>query len=113
MKTTGHLQILYGNLAEGGSVAKISGKEGERFEGTARVFEGEKDLIEGLQSGQVHAGDVVVIRGIGPERCSRNAGNAKTYRRYYRRWFRKISGIDNRWKIQRRHAWFCGRSYNT
>ena len=66
-KTTGHLQILYGNLAEGGSVAKISGKEGERFEGTARVFEGEKHLIEGLQSGRVHAGDVVVIRGIGPK----------------------------------------------
>src|SRR6478735_8391973 len=42
LKATGHLQILYGNLAEGGSVAKISGKEGERFEGTARVFEGEK-----------------------------------------------------------------------
>jgi dihydroxy-acid dehydratase len=41
-----HLQILYGNLAEGGSVAKITGKEGERFEGTARVFEGEKHLIE-------------------------------------------------------------------
>jgi dihydroxy-acid dehydratase len=66
LKATGHLQILYGNLAEGGSVAKISGKEGERFEGTARVFDGEKDLIEGIQSGKVHAGDVVVIRYIGP-----------------------------------------------
>ena len=66
LKTTGHLQILYGNLAEKGSVAKISGKEGERFEGTARVFDGEKDLIAGIQSGKVHAGDVVVIRYIGP-----------------------------------------------
>src|ERR1700741_4332072 len=66
LKATGHLQILYGNLAEGGSVAKISGKEGERFEGTARVFDGEKDLIAGIQSGKVHAGDVVVIRYIGP-----------------------------------------------
>lgn len=66
LKATGHLQILYGNLATGGSVAKISGKEGERFEGTARVFEGEKDLIAGLASGKVHAGDVVVIRYIGP-----------------------------------------------
>ena len=47
IKATGHLQILFGNLAEGGSVAKISGKEGERFEGTARVFEEEKHLIEG------------------------------------------------------------------
>jgi dihydroxy-acid dehydratase len=67
LKKTGHLQILYGNLAEGGSVAKISGKEGERFEGTARVFDGEHDLISGIQSGKVHAGDVVVIRNIGPK----------------------------------------------
>ena len=67
IKATGHLQILYGNLAEGGSVAKISGKEGERFEGTARVFNGEHDLIAGIQSGKVHAGDVVVIRNIGPK----------------------------------------------
>ena len=67
LKATGHLQILYGNLAEKGSVAKISGKEGERFEGTARVFEGEKDLIAGIASGRVHAGDVVVIRNIGPK----------------------------------------------
>ncbi len=67
LKATGHLQILYGNLAEGGSVAKISGKEGERFEGTARVFDGEHELIHGIQSGRVHAGDVVVIRNIGPK----------------------------------------------
>lgn len=66
LKATGHLQILYGNLAEKGSVAKISGKEGEKFEGAARVFDGEKDLIAGIQSGKVHAGDVVVIRYIGP-----------------------------------------------
>ena len=66
LKATGHLQILYGNLAEKGSVAKISGKEGEQFAGTARVFDGEKDLISGIQSGKVHPGDVVVIRYIGP-----------------------------------------------
>lgn len=66
LKATGHLQILYGNLATGGSVAKISGKEGERFEGTARVFDAEKDLVSGIQNGKVKAGDVVVIRYIGP-----------------------------------------------
>ncbi|MDT3402707.1 dihydroxy-acid dehydratase [Mucilaginibacter terrae] len=66
VKTTGHLQILYGNLAEGGSVAKISGKEGEKFEGPARVFDGEFDLIDGIQTGRVKAGDVVVIRNVGP-----------------------------------------------
>ncbi|TWI99216.1 dihydroxy-acid dehydratase [Mucilaginibacter frigoritolerans] len=67
IKKTGHLQILYGNLAEGGSVAKITGKEGERFEGPARVFDGEFELIDGIQSGRVKAGDVVVIRNIGPK----------------------------------------------
>ena len=67
IKATGHLQILYGNLAVGGSVAKISGKEGERFEGPARVFDGEFELIHGITSGHVRAGDVVVIRNIGPK----------------------------------------------
>ena len=66
IKATGHLQILYGNLAEGGSVAKISGKEGERFEGAARVFDGEHELIAGINSGKIKAGDVVVIRYVGP-----------------------------------------------
>jgi len=66
IKATGHLQILYGNLAPGGSVAKISGKEGERFEGPARVFDGEFALIDGISSGNVRAGDVVVIRYVGP-----------------------------------------------
>lgn len=66
VKATGHLQILYGNLAEGGSVAKISGKEGERFTGPARVFDGEHALIDGIRSGRVKAGDVVVIRYVGP-----------------------------------------------
>jgi dihydroxy-acid dehydratase len=67
IKKTGHLQVLYGNIAEGGSVAKISGKEGERFEGPARVFDGEQELIAGIQSGRVRAGDVVVIRYVGPK----------------------------------------------
>ncbi|MCF1714575.1 dihydroxy-acid dehydratase [Flavihumibacter sp. RY-1] len=67
LKTTGHLQILYGNLAEGGSVAKISGKEGEKFVGPARVFDGEFELINGISSGRVKAGDVVVIRNVGPK----------------------------------------------
>lgn len=67
IKATGHLQILYGNLAEGGSVAKISGKEGERFEGPARVFDGEHELINGINSGKIKHGDVVVIRYVGPK----------------------------------------------
>ena len=67
IKATGHLQILYGNLASRGSVAKITGKEGERFVGPARVFDGEFELINGINSGKIKAGDVVVIRHVGPK----------------------------------------------
>lgn len=66
LKINGHIQMLYGNLATKGSVAKITGKEGERFKGPARVFDGEFELIAGIQSGRVKAGDVVVIRYVGP-----------------------------------------------
>lgn len=66
IKATGHLQILYGNLAEKGSVAKISGKEGEKFTGPARVFDGEHDLVTGIASGRIKPGDVVVIKNEGP-----------------------------------------------
>ena len=67
IKATGHLQILYGNLAEQGSVAKISGKEGEKFNGPARVFDGEQDLAKGVASGRVKPGDVIVIKNEGPK----------------------------------------------
>ena len=67
LKSTGNIQILYGNLAEQGCVAKISGKEGEYFEGTAVVFESEFEVIPGIQSGMVKPGDVVVIRYCGPK----------------------------------------------
>ena len=66
IKATGHLQIMYGNLATGGSVAKISGKEGDLFEGPARVFDGEHALIEGINSKKIQPGDVVVIKNVGP-----------------------------------------------
>lgn len=67
LKTTGNIQILYGNIATEGCVAKISGKEGEFFEGTAVVFEGEKDVIRGIQAGEVKPGNVVIIRYCGPK----------------------------------------------
>lgn len=67
IKPTGHLQILYGNLAPKGSVAKITGKEGEFFMGRARVFDGEKELIKGIEDKKINAGDVVVIRYVGPK----------------------------------------------
>jgi dihydroxy-acid dehydratase len=66
IKATGHLQILYGNLAEQGAVAKITGKEGERFKGPACVFNGEFELTDGIKSGKIKPGNVVVIRYVGP-----------------------------------------------
>ncbi|MDR9408388.1 MAG: dihydroxy-acid dehydratase [Balneolaceae bacterium] len=67
VKKTGHLQILYGNLSPQGSVAKITGKEGTTFKGTARVFESEEDALKGIRGGKVKKGDVVVIRYEGPK----------------------------------------------
>ena len=67
LQPKGHLRILYGNLAEAGSVAKITGKEGERFEGPAVVFNNEFECIAGIQSGRVQPGQVVVIRYEGPK----------------------------------------------
>ncbi len=67
IKPSGHLQILYGNLAERGAVAKITGKEGEMFEGIAKVCEREEDVIAFLSKGEIHAGHVIVIRNEGPK----------------------------------------------
>ena len=67
IKETGHLRILYGNLSPTGAVAKITGKEGLRFEGPARVFESEFDANRGIGEGKVQSGDVVVIRYEGPK----------------------------------------------
>jgi dihydroxy-acid dehydratase len=66
LKKDSHLVVLYGNLAPEGAVAKITGKEGERFEGRARVFQGEERATAAILAGRVRAGDVVVIRGEGP-----------------------------------------------
>ncbi|MEM6894712.1 MAG: dihydroxy-acid dehydratase [Bacteroidota bacterium] len=67
IKKTGHLRILYGNLAEEGAVAKITGKEGVYFSGPAKVFNGEFEANDGIKNGLVSKGDVVVIRYEGPK----------------------------------------------
>ncbi|NOR28350.1 MAG: dihydroxy-acid dehydratase, partial [Lutibacter sp.] len=67
LKSSGNLQILFGNLALEGSVAKISGKEGNLFEGKAVVFDGEDNANAGIGAGKVSRGDVVVIRYVGPK----------------------------------------------
>ncbi len=67
IKATGHLTILRGSLAPDGAVAKITGKEGLRFEGTARVYDCEEDMLAAVERSEVVAGDVVVIRYEGPK----------------------------------------------
>ena len=67
IKASGHIQILKGNLAPDGSVAKITGKEGLRFAGPARVYDSEEDMLHGLEQGQISKGDVIVIRYEGPK----------------------------------------------
>ncbi|MFD0894110.1 dihydroxy-acid dehydratase [Luteolibacter ambystomatis] len=67
IKKDSHLRILYGNLAEGGAVAKITGKEGELFTGKARVFNSEDDAMKAILAKQIKPGDVIVIRMEGPK----------------------------------------------
>ncbi|MEX2481114.1 MAG: dihydroxy-acid dehydratase [Gammaproteobacteria bacterium] len=67
IKASGHIQILKGNLAPGGAVAKITGKEGLRFSGPARVYDCEEDMLAGLENKEIDRGDVVIIRYEGPK----------------------------------------------
>ena len=67
VKARGHISILRGNLAPGGAVGKITGKQGLVFTGPARVFDSEEDMIEGLEQGRIQSGDVIVIRYEGPK----------------------------------------------
>jgi dihydroxy-acid dehydratase len=67
LKASSHLQILKGNLAPEGAVAKITGKEGLRFSGPAKVFDSEEDMIHALEDNKIEKGDVVVIRYEGPK----------------------------------------------
>ena len=67
LKKTGHLQILSGNLAPEGAVAKITGKEGLYFSGPARIFDSEDEMVAALETRQVNKGDVIVIRYVGPK----------------------------------------------
>lgn len=67
VKARGHISILRGNLAPGGAVGKITGKEGLRFSGPARVFDCEEDMLAGLEEGRITSGDVIVIRYEGPK----------------------------------------------
>jgi len=67
IKATRHIQILCGSLAPGGAVAKITGKEGIRFDGPARVYDSEEDMLRGLEQGEITKGDIIIIRYEGPK----------------------------------------------
>jgi dihydroxy-acid dehydratase len=67
IKPTGHIQILKGNLAPDGAVAKITGKEGLRFSGPAKVYDSEEDMLHGLENKEIVKGDIIVIRYEGPK----------------------------------------------
>ena len=67
IKSSGHIRILKGNLAPGGAVAKITGKEGEKFSGPAKVYDSEEDMLKALEQNQIEKGDVIVIRYEGPK----------------------------------------------
>ena len=67
LEATGHIQILKGNLAPEGAVAKITGKEGLRFSGPAKVYDSEEDMLHGLEQKEINKGDVIVIRYEGPK----------------------------------------------
>ena len=67
LRASGHIRILHGNLAPDGAVAKITGKEGDNFEGPARVFDSEESMLEALEGGRITSGDVIIIRYEGPK----------------------------------------------
>lgn len=67
IKSTGHIQVLYGNIASEGAIAKITGKEGTRFTGNAKCFDNEDAMVEALKQNQIQKGDVIVIRYQGPK----------------------------------------------
>ncbi|HAI12682.1 MAG TPA: dihydroxy-acid dehydratase [Phycisphaerales bacterium] len=67
IKEDGHIQIMRGNFAPGGSVGKITGKQGTSFTGTASVFDCEEDMLKGLEDGKIKSGDVIIIRYEGPK----------------------------------------------
>ena len=107
IKPSGHIQILRGSLAPEGSVAKITGKEGLAFEGPARVYDSEEDMLAALEDGKIQKGDVIIIRYEGPkggpgmpEMCKLKKITtiliffSDSYICYYGSWFRTRCCID-------------------
>lgn len=107
IKATGHLRMLYGNLAENGSVAKITGKEGLLFKGTAKVFDSEYDANDGIRTGLVKKGDVVVIRYEGPKGGPGMPEMLKPTAAIMGAGLGKDVALITDGRFFRRNAWFC------
>ena len=112
IKETGHLQILYGNLAETGAVAKITGKEGLRFSGPAVCYDSEEDCLAGIESDEVLPGNVVVIRYEGPKGGAGHARDAQHHRRHNGQGAGQGCCADNRWPLLRRQPRFRRRPHH-
>jgi dihydroxy-acid dehydratase len=112
IKATGHLQILYGNLAEEGAVAKITGKEGTKFTGPAKVFDSEELTLAAIQEGRVTHGDVVVIRYEGPKGGPGMREMLIYHLADHGRGAGQERGADHRRPLLRRHPRLCRRPHH-
>jgi dihydroxy-acid dehydratase len=110
IKKSGHLQILRGNLAPEGAVAKITGKEGLSFTGTARCFDSEEQMLEGMEAGQNHQGRRRHHPLRGPQGRSRHARDALAHERHHGRGSGQRRGPDHRRSLQRRQPRFHRRA---
>ena len=113
IKKDSHLVILYGNLAPGGAVAKITGKEGLRFIGTAKVFDAEEQALHSILNGDIVKGDVIVIRYEGPKGGPGMREMLSPTSAIMGKGLGQRSGLDYRRPVFRRHARFCGRTHHT
>ena len=111
IKKDSHLVVMYGNLAPEGAVAKISGKEGLRFAGTARVFDGEERATAAILAGKVKPGDVVVIRNEGPRGGPGMREMLSPDRRHHGARTGRQSRAHHRRKIFRRQSRLRGWTY--
>ncbi len=110
LKKDSHLVVLYGNLAPSGAVAKISGKEGERFRGRARVFSAEQQALQCILDGDIAAGDVIVIRYDRAQGRTRHAGDVEPHRGHHGQGAGRLGGADHRRPLLRRQSRLRGRS---
>ena len=106
IKDSGHIQILRGGLAPGGSVAKITGKEGLSFTGTALPYDSEEEMLAALERGEIGPGSVIIIRYEGPTGGARYARDAHSDIGHHGSWAWSGRCPDHRWTVLGWLAWF-------